>query len=138
MLMRQVQSLVAEGLLEYDIHFGVDGAADDDAEQHKQGQVAPSGMSPHQLRLKEGAPIVLLQHMLGAHGQANGPRLVICRENTRVIEANIVTGCSVGSIVYIPHINSTNTDSQLPFKSRRRQSPVRLAFAMTITGSDVS
>ena len=90
-------------------------------------QVAPSGMPPHQLRLKEGAPIMLLRNMHGACGQANGTRLVVRRVHTRVIEAKVI-GCSVGSILCIPRINSTNTDSQLPFKLRRRQFPVVLAI----------
>ena len=41
----------------------------------------------------------------------------------------------MGSIVNIPGINSPKTDLQLPFKFRRRQSQVRLAFAMTVNQS---
>ena len=47
-------------------------------------------------------------------------------------KAEIVTGCSIGKVVFIPHINSNPTDSALPFKFRRRQSSLRSAFAMTI------
>ena len=35
--MRQVRSLVAEELSEYDVHFAVNGAAADDAEEDEQG-----------------------------------------------------------------------------------------------------
>lgn len=91
-------------------------------------KIAASGMPPHKLTLKEGAPVMLLRHMHGVSGQANGTRLVaaashiLCfndqraQVHSRVVEAQIVTGCSIGKVVYIPRINSTNTDSPLPFK----------------------
>lgn len=98
-------------------------------------KIASSGMPPHKLALKPGVPIMLLRNMHGARGLANGTRLVVRRVHTRVLEAMVVTGCCVGKVVYIPRINSTNTDSNLPFKFRRRQFPVRVAFAMTINKS---
>ena len=49
-----------------------------------------------------------------------------------VIEAEIVSGCSIGKVVYIPCINSYPTETPLPFKFRRMQFPLRPAFAMTI------
>ena len=38
-------------------------------------KIAPSGMLPHKLTRKEGAPVLLLRNMNGAHGQANGTRM---------------------------------------------------------------
>ena len=37
-------------------------------------KITPSGMPPHKLTLQEGAPVMLLRNMYGAHmdGQANG------------------------------------------------------------------
>ena len=95
-------------------------------------KIAPSGMPPHKLTLKEGAPVMLLRNMHGARGQANGTRMLIRKIHSRVIEAEIVTGCSIGKVVFIPRINSNPTDTALPFKFRRRQFPLRPAFAMTI------
>ena len=95
-------------------------------------KIAPSGMPPHKLTLKEGAPVMLLRNMHGARGQANGTRMLIRKIHSRVIEAEIVTGCSIGKVVFVPRINSNPTDSALPFKFRRRQFPLRPAFAMTI------
>ena len=83
-------------------------------------KIAPSGMPPHKLTLKEGAPVMLLRNMHGARGQANGTRMLICKIHSRVIKAEIVTGCSIGEVVFIPHINSNPTDTALPFKFRRR------------------
>ena len=70
--------------------------------------------------------------MHGACGQANGTRMLIRKIHLRVIEAEIVTGCSIGKVVFIPRINSNPTDTVLPFKFRRRQFPLRPAFAMII------
>ena len=55
-------------------------------------KIAFSGMPPHKLTLKEGAPVMLLRNMHGAHGQANGTRMPIRKIHSRVIEAEIVTG----------------------------------------------
>ena len=89
-------------------------------------------MPPHKLTLKKGAPVMLLRNMHDAHGQANGTRMLIRKIHSRVVEAEIVTGCSIGKVVFTPRINSNPTDSALPFKFRRRQLPLGPAFAMTI------
>ena len=91
-----------------------------------------SGMPPHKLTLKDGAPVMLLRNMHGAHGQANGTRMLICNTHLRVIEAEIVTGCSIGKVVCIPRINTNPANSALPLTFRRRHFPLRPAFAMTI------
>ena len=91
-----------------------------------------SGMPPHKLTLKEGAPVMLLRNMHGARGQANGTRMLIRKIHSRVIEAEIVTGCSIGKVVFIPRINSNPTNSELPLTFRRRHFPLGPAFAMTI------
>ena len=95
-------------------------------------KIAPSGMPPHKLTLKEGAPVMLRRNMHGARGHANGTRMLIRKIHSRVIEAEIVAGCSIGKVVFIPHIKTHSTDTALPFKFRRRQFPLRPAFAMTI------
>lgn len=96
----------------------------------------PSGLPPHRLTLKVDMPIMLLRNMNGSRGQANGTRLV-CRGFTRrVIDAEIATGSGqhVGKRIFIPRITLSPSDdgTQMPFKLKRRQFPVRPAFAMTI------
>jgi ATP-dependent DNA helicase PIF1 len=49
------------------------------------------------------------------------------------IEATILTGCAKGKVVFIPRVPLIPTD--LPFDFKKLQSPVRLAFAMTINKS---
>ena len=36
-------------------------------------KIAPSGMPPHKLTLKKGAPVMLLRNICGACGQAKAP-----------------------------------------------------------------
>lgn len=46
----------------------------------------------------------------------------------------MLTGSAEGNVVFIPRIDLI-TDSDLPFQLKRRQFPVKLAFAMTINKS---
>ncbi|XP_019084270.1 PREDICTED: ATP-dependent DNA helicase PIF6-like [Camelina sativa] len=52
-----------------------------------------------------------------------------------VLQARILTGARVGKIVFIPRMLISPSDSMLPFKMRRRQFSVSVAFAMTINKS---
>ncbi|EOA29693.1 hypothetical protein CARUB_v10016214mg [Capsella rubella] len=78
-----------------------------------------SGLPYHRLRLKIGCPIILQIMQMADH----------------VIQARILTGTKVGKIVIIPRMLITPSDTRLPFKMRRRQFPVSVAFAMTINKS---
>jgi len=53
----------------------------------------------------------------------------------QVLQAKVITGDRSGDIVLIPLINITPSDMKLPFRMRRRQFPVSVAFAMTINKS---
>ncbi|XP_028070166.1 ATP-dependent DNA helicase PIF1-like [Camellia sinensis] len=69
------------------------------------------------------------------HGLCNGTRLMVSRCNTRIIEAQILTGEKCGNLVFIPRISLTPPSSEMPFLMRRHQFPVRLAYALTINKS---
>jgi hypothetical protein len=93
-----------------------------------------SGVPPHDLHLKVGCPIILLRNM--TTGLANGTRLIVTKLMDRVIETEVATGPCKGRRVYIPRLSITPSDVEsLPFTLRRRQFPVRPAFAMTINKS---
>ena len=85
----------------------------------------PPGLLQHQLKLKIGAPVVLLRN-LDQPRLCSGTRLSITKLMPHVIEANILTGCGAGETALVPRI------SDLPFRFKRLQFPLRLCFAMTI------
>ncbi len=91
-----------------------------------------NGVPHHELKLKVGAPIMLLRNINQNSGLCNGTRLVITQLAPRVIEAQIFTGNHIGEKVYIPRIVMNVTESKWPFIMKRRQFLVR---AMTINKS---
>ncbi|KAF7807930.1 ATP-dependent DNA helicase PIF1 [Senna tora] len=94
-----------------------------------------SGLPYHELKLKVGAPIMLLRNIDRSMGLCNGTRLILTRMCDHVIEASIMSGKFASEKVLIARMLITPTDSKLPFKFQRRQFPVVLSFAMSINKS---
>ena len=65
----------------------------------------------------------------------NGTRLQIVRLGDKLVQGRILTGTRVGKLVIIPRMPLTPSDRRLPFKMKRRQFPLSVAFAMTINKS---
>ena len=91
-----------------------------------------SGLPNHSLKLKIGCPVMLLRNINPTEGLMNGTRLQITQLMDFMVEATIITGEKVGKTVYIPRLLINPTDKRLPFKMRRRQLPLAVAFAITI------
>lgn len=94
-----------------------------------------SGLPSHRLRLKIGCPVMLLRNIDARGGLMNGMRLQITQMADKIVEARVITGDRVGDKVLIPRILITPSDTKLPFRMRRRQLPLSVAFAMTINKS---
>lgn len=92
------------------------------------------GLPSHELRLKKGVPIMLLRSVNSTNEKlCNGTRLIVDEVvNGRLLKAKIA---GTGRSVIIPRIPMTPAEGLFPFEWRRRQFPVKVAFAMTINKS---
>ncbi|GJT02293.1 DNA helicase [Tanacetum coccineum] len=91
-----------------------------------------TGLPPHKLTLKVGAPIMLLRNINITGGLCNGTRLIVSQLLPKVIEARIITGTKINQKVFIPRIPLTMKDPRTPFIFKRKQFPVKVCYAMTI------
>ena len=92
--------------------------------------LSPNGFPEHNLILKKGMPLMLLRNINPREGLCNGTRLVYEKSlDNKVLQCNVVTS---GRTVLIPRISFIPKDGEFPFSWRRRQFPVKPAFAMTI------
>ncbi|KAF8087030.1 hypothetical protein N665_0602s0013 [Sinapis alba] len=93
------------------------------------------GLPNHALRLKIGTPVMILRNIDPNEGLCNGTRLQITHLANHIVQAKVITGTRVGEKVFLHRVLLTPTDTKLPFKMRRRQFPLKVAFAMTINKS---
>ena len=93
----------------------------------------PNGFPEHKITLKPGMPLMLLRNLNPKQGLCNGTRLVF-RE---IIDSKLLRCTLVGSEspVFIPRIVFIPKAGEFAFDWKRRQFPVRPAFAMTINKS---
>jgi ATP-dependent exoDNAse (exonuclease V), alpha subunit - helicase superfamily I member len=94
-----------------------------------------SDLPPGELKLKVGIPIILLRNLNPLEGLCNGTRLIVHNLQSKVIDAEIITGSHIGKRVFIPRITLSPSENNLPFVLKRLQFPVRVAFSMTINKS---
>jgi hypothetical protein len=123
---------------EVKVYFSSDSVEDGNDEDNNSYPIeflhslTPSGMPSHELRLKKGAIIMLLRNLNTKRGLCNGTRLIVTDLKPNLILGKVLTGSAVGNLIFIPRIDLAPTNPDLPFTLRRRQFPVKLAFAMTI------
>lgn len=123
------------------IYSSIDNIECDDPEEQNNypmefiNSQTPSGMPPHILRLKIGSIVMLQRNLNTMKGLCNGTRLIIRNMGEHILDAEILTGDHAGERVFIPRINLSPSQAELPFRLRRRQFPIRLSFVMTINKS---
>ncbi|CAG8582967.1 4230_t:CDS:2 [Acaulospora morrowiae] len=67
------------------------------------------GLPPHELKLKVGAPIILLRNINTTDGLCNGTRLIVRFLQRHIIEAEPITGKLTGQIIFLPRITLSPT-----------------------------
>ncbi|KAK1368149.1 ATP-dependent DNA helicase [Heracleum sosnowskyi] len=63
-----------------------------------------NGVPNHDIKLKEGTPVMLLRNLNQTEGLCNGTRLLITRRGKWYIRADIIYGNNIGENVTIPRI----------------------------------
>ncbi|XP_024007971.1 ATP-dependent DNA helicase PIF1-like [Eutrema salsugineum] len=94
-----------------------------------------SGLPNHCIKLRVGAPVMLLRNIDPNSGLCNGTRLQVTQLADHIIEAIVLTGHTLGQKVYIPRLSVSPPEGKFPFRMRRRQFPLMVSFAMTINKS---
>ena len=95
----------------------------------------PSGIPPHRLVLKVGAPIMLMRNLDPNKGHCNGTKYIIAQLHDRIIDAVIATGSFAGNRILIHKIPMKPSETTFPFELTRKQFPIRPCFAITANKS---
>lgn len=94
-----------------------------------------ASLASAQLRLKLGAPVMLLRNLTPPEGMCNGTRLRLTHIGRFILEGQILGGEHHGEKRLIPRILMNTTEGELPWIVSRKQFPTRLCFAMTVNKS---
>src|SRR6187551_2552587 len=73
------------------------------------------GMPPHELKVKDDMPLILLRNLRPTEGLCNGTRLKVRKRHNRLLECEILSGLMKGKIVFIPIITCTTETGRFPF-----------------------
>ena len=95
--------------------------------------ILSSAETQHKLSLRKGMLLMLLRNINPQQGLCNGTRLIFdsCIDN-KLLQCRIVES---GRVVLIPRITFIPKINEYPFLWKRRQFPVRSAFAVMINKS---
>nr|CAD2192841.1 unnamed protein product [Meloidogyne enterolobii] len=96
----------------------------------------PSGLPPHKLVLKAGAPVMLLRNLDITRGLCNGTRMQIKKMSSENLFCRLLTGPREGQEYVIPRVKFEYGQGRhhRGLRFRRIQFPVRPCFAMTSQG----
>ncbi|CAL0322783.1 unnamed protein product [Lupinus luteus] len=111
----------------------VEGDTNNLYQQEYLNSITPGGLPPHVLKVKKGAPLMLLRNIDPEGGLCNGTRLLCRGTYMNMLDVEVLSGQHVGHRAFLPRIKlKTSDNAGLPFVLLRKQFPVRLSFALTI------
>ena len=91
-----------------------------------------NGLPQHKLTLHIGCPVILLRNLDSNAGLCNGTRMEVISYSNYIVKCKFTSGSAVGNIHPIPRLDLSPTNTSYPFKFKRRQFPLKLAYALTI------
>jgi len=116
-------------------YYSIDTVTDEDMELAEVytteflNTIDHSSESTHTMVLKVGMTVVLLRNLAAQNGDCNGLRYIFTLLRDNDIEVRQI---GTNRRILIPGLYVTTSDCGLPIKPKRRQSPIRVAFAATI------
>ena len=94
-----------------------------------------SGFPTHIINIKVGCLIRLLRNLDPQNGHCNGTRYIVTQLHQHITEAKIATGSNAGRTIFIPRIAHITQENEYLFEMRRKQFPIKPAFAVTANKS---
>jgi ATP-dependent DNA helicase PIF1 len=83
-----------------------------------------SGLPLAKLKLKLGCPVMVLHNINAGEGVCNGSRGIVTQIGQYVIQIQLITGDHAGSVILVPRLKLSLSETQVPFEFERHQFPL--------------
>jgi len=94
-----------------------------------------TSIPPSWLKLKIGAPVILIRNLSQKQGLCNGTRMQVLGIGRNCLQVAILGSKWDGEVPLLPRIKLITSEEHLPFILERKQFPIRLCFAITVNKS---